>query len=397
MTSLEAGDQTEEGSICIGDELLTLTSKPKSRAYIPIDALRRHLCILGTTGSGKSTCAEIICTELQRLHVPTLVLDRTGEYAGSIGRSQEANILTPGKNLTIALFKRREEGGGAIAFPLDAQIEEMVSLLDHYNHVSYAGGLSPLQARVLREVLDEYYHGTTQTLTVSGLISKLREYEEGVAEFRGWPESVEALVSRLWPLTVGSMGEALDRSYETFSVDDLFKPQLSVVDLSVVPDDRAKSLFSQVVLKEIYDAVKRGEMTDKLRLVVVIDEAQHIAPNEKGYISIPEKAAIELRKYGLCLALCATRPSLISPNIIANSNTLISFMLNNEEDIETVAGFFVGGSRDGHLKDNLRKLPVGEALVQLNHPQPRDAARWRIGTEEQRRNLESIQPNRRTR
>ena len=124
-----------------------------------------------------------------------------------------------------------------------------------------------------------------------------------------------------------------------------------------------------------------------VRLGLVLDEAQQLAPNEHGYISIPEKCAIELRKYGFCLALCATRPSLISPNIIANSNTIISFMLNNQDDIETVAGFLVGETRDGRIKEMLRKLPVGEALVQLNHPQPRDAARCRIGTEDQRRLL----------
>ncbi|MGH9917683.1 MAG: hypothetical protein ACRD6W_02240, partial [Nitrososphaerales archaeon] len=65
---------------------------------------------------------------------------------------------------------------------------------------------------------------------------------------------------------------------------------------------------------------------------------------------------------------------------------LISFMLNNQEDIDTVAGFLVGGG-NGHIKETLRKLAVGEALVQLNHPQPRDAARCRIGTEGQRQAL----------
>jgi hypothetical protein len=85
--------------------------------------------------------------------------------------------------------------------------------------------------------------------------------------------------------------------------------------------------------------------------------------------------------------VCATRPSLVSPNIIANSNTLISFMLNNQDDVDAVAGFLVGGARDAHVKETLRGLPVGEALVQLNHPQPREAAKCRIGTAAQRRLL----------
>jgi len=116
-----------------------------------------------------------------------------------------------------------------------------------------------------------------------------------------------------------------------------------------------------------------------------VDEAQFLAPNERGYTSVPEKCAIELRKYGFSLVMCATRPSLISANVVANSNTLVSFMLNNQDDVETVAGYFVGGLKDGRVQETLRRLPVGEAMVQLNHPQPRDAIRCRIGTEEQRR------------
>jgi hypothetical protein len=53
-------------------------------------------------------------------------------------------------------------------------------------------------------------------------------------------------------------------------------------------------------------------------------------------------------------------------------------MLNNILDIETVAGYFVGGTRDDHVKDMLRQLPVGEAMLQLNHPVPKSPARCRV-------------------
>jgi len=382
MHDMDIPDETT--SLCIGEELLTLNGRPKHKAAIPLDALTRHMCILGTTGAGKSTCAEIVCHELARLHVPTLVLDRTGEYVSSLGKLPGVNTLTPGENLVICLFKRKDERPDNEAFPLGAQIEDWVSLLDHFLHTSYSAGLSPLQARVLREVFEQYCHGARQPLTITNLILKLREYEDDVADFRGWPESIEAIVSRLVPMTVGVVGKALDRSYETFKIDQLFEPGLNIIDLSVIPEDGARNLLSQVVLKEVYDVIRRKEKTGALRLVVLLDEAQYLAPNDRGYISIPERCAIELRKYGFCLAVCATRPSLISPDIIANSNTLISFMLNNQDDIDTVAGFMVGGAAGGHIKETLRKLPVGEALLQLNHPQPRDAARCRIGTESQR-------------
>jgi Helicase HerA, central domain len=362
-------------SIVIGDEITSLDSKPRGPALIPLEALRRHVCILGTTGSGKSNCAKVICHGLDELGVPTVVLDRTGEHAQAFAGIHGVKILTPGDNLVTPTFKIADMSGRD---DILSQIEDWVSLLDHFNHVSNSAGLSPLQARILREVLWQHYQGTTETLTISGLISKLRAYERRVGNLNGWSESIEALVSRLWPMTVEGVGEALDRSYETFGIDELFDPRLKILDLSRLRDDRAKNLLSQVVLKHLNVAVRSRGQTAELRVVVVIDEAQHLAPNERGYISVPESFAIELRKYGLSLVACASRPSLVSPNVIANSNTVISFMLNNTLDIETVAGYFVGGTRNDHVKDTLRQLPVGEAMLQLNHPVPRSPARCRV-------------------
>jgi len=364
-------------SIVIGEEITSLDSKSKGAALIPLDALRRHVCIMGTTGSGKSNCAKVICRELNELGIATLVLDRTGEYTEAFSSKLGVRVITPGENLVVSIFKLSEKRGRS---DICSQIEAWLSLLDHFNHVSNSAGLSPLQARILREVLWQHYEGTSRTLTITGLIEGLREHERQVRDLNGWSESIEALVSRLWPMTVEGVGEALDRSYETFEIGELLEPRLKILDLSKLRDDKAKNLLSQVLLKNLNVAVRAMGQTEGVRIVVIIDEAQHLAPNEKGYISVPENFAIELRKYGLSLIMCASRPSLVSPNVIANSNTIISFMLNNMLDIETVAGYFVGGTRDDHVKDMLRRLPVGEAMLQLNHPVPRSPMRCRVAS-----------------
>ncbi len=354
----------------IGDELYVMDRKTKGPAFIPLDALRRHVCILGTTGSGKTTSAAIICRALAEQGVSVAIIDRTGEYVELLQDLPDRSVLRPGENLTIALFRLTD------AKHLSSQLEDWISILDHFFHVSYYCGLSPLQTRVLREVLAEYYHGTKDTLTISALISKLDHYKRRVKDLNGWLESIEAVISRLYPLTVDLVGSTLDRPYDTFQVGQLFGSGLTIADLSSLPDDRAKNLISQVILKQLYDAIKRSGRSSDLRLVAVVDEAQHLAPHEESYISIPERCAIELRKYGLSLIVCATRPSLISSNIIANSNTLITHMLNNGNDIERVAGFLVGNLAS--LKNLLRLQPVGHALVQVNHPTPLPAAFCRM-------------------
>src|SRR5712692_8482187 len=73
---------------------------------LPTEALPRHICITGTTGSGKSTSACVLAYELARNSIPTIILDRTGEYADLLGKFPWMTKLQPGKNLVMALFQR---------------------------------------------------------------------------------------------------------------------------------------------------------------------------------------------------------------------------------------------------------------------------------------------------
>ncbi|MDE1852144.1 MAG: DUF87 domain-containing protein [Thaumarchaeota archaeon] len=365
----------DQEPLVIGERMLTLDPRPQGRATIDVDALSRHLCILGTTGSGKSTCAGVLSLELQRMKIPEVILDRTGEYVELLS-SLNPTVLTPGKNLVISPFDPKD----TYAYK---QIEDWISLLDHFSHVTHGIGLSPLQYRVLREVFDTYFHGTRRPLAIHELLSRLEDEEKDFTELRGWSESIEALISKLWPLTHGVVGKTLNTYSRNFDVQQLFEPGLTIIDLSPLPDDRGKNMLSQIILKEVYEEVRKNGRTGSVRLVMVLDEAQHLAPNEKGYVSIPERCAMELRKYGFSLVTCATRPSLISQNIIANSNTLICHMLNNQLDIEYASGFFIGSN----IKDSLRRLPVGTAMLQVNHPEPKDSARVRVGTVIQRKML----------
>ncbi len=337
--------------------------RPGGPVRLPLSALTRHVCILGATGSGKSTTAMHIGRNLASKGVPTVTLDRTGEYARFLGNVEHVRILEPGRNLNMALFQY--EGGASLA----AQIEGWLGMLGHYMTVTFSSQLSPLQSRVLREVLAQYYNGTHEILTVSKLISKLQQYEERFRQRGGWEESIEALVSRLVPLTVDLVGKTFDLPYSTFDLDSLFDGSVSIFDMSAMGEDGGKNLLSQMVLKRIYQAMRAKDLTNEVRLVTIIDEAQHLAPNTE-YFSIPERCAIELRKYGFSLINIATRPMLISPNILSNSSTIIAHLLTNERDINAVADYFLDGSDNRAMKRAVRTLPTGSAVVQMNFPIP---------------------------
>jgi hypothetical protein len=295
--------------------------------------------------------------------ISTVILDRTGEYAKHLGRAERVRVFEPGKNLKMALFQF--ENGAS----LGSQVEGWLGMVNHYTAVTFGAQVSPLQARVLREVLAQYYNGTNETLTVSKLIAKLQQYEERFRRRGGWEESIEALVSRLVPLTVDLVGSTFDLPYSTFDLDSLFDGSVSIFDMSAMEEDGGKNLLSQMVLKRVYQAMKARDLTDEVRLVAIIDEAQHLSPNT-DYLSIPERCAIELRKYGFSLITIATRPTLISPDILSNSSTVIAHVLTNERDITMVTDYFLDGSENRALKRSLRTLPTGSAVVQMNFPVP---------------------------
>jgi type IV secretory pathway VirB4 component len=215
-----------------------MSPEPKGEVRLPLSSLARHVHITGTTGSGKSTTAKVICAGLAENHIPTVVLDRTGEYAEAFAGSEKGVLIVkPGDDLSIALFDF-EEGD------LETQIAGWLSLLNHFYLVCYEQELSPLQGRLLRQVLADHYHGSKKVLTITELIYGLEYLMEKNEDKGGWPESLEAAISRLWPLTIAKVGATFNRSYSTFKVGQLFEPNLTIIDLSVLPDDNARNLLS---------------------------------------------------------------------------------------------------------------------------------------------------------
>ncbi|MBC7091363.1 MAG: ATP-binding protein [Nitrososphaeria archaeon] len=152
-------------------------------------------------------------------------------------------------------------------------------------------------------------------------------------------------------------------------MDKIIFDGLTVIDLSVLPTDEAKNFLTNIVCDRVYRLGRRLEPSNKLKLLLLVDEAHNIAPHILNYIGVLEKIAIELRKYGVSLATVSTRPSLVSKNIIANSNLIISHALISNEDIRLVLNYMVNELEQEQYIHLLRTLDVGEALVQANLPE----------------------------
>jgi hypothetical protein len=162
----------------------------------------------------------------------------------------------------------------------------------------------------------------------------------------------------------------------------LFEPGVHVFDLGALQTDEGRNLLSQVVCRLVMDRGRDMGRTDALRLVLVVDEAHHIAPNQYGYQGVLERYAIELRKYGMGLLVMATRPTQVSENIMANCNAIVCHSLTSGKDVDLALNYMVNRLEADRFMSDLRLLDVGECLVQLNDKSTQVPAKCKIGLPE---------------
>jgi len=119
-------------------------------------------------------------------------------------------------------------------------------------------------------------------------------------------------------------------------------------------------MFSLVLLNLLNLFSRKNEITNKPKLVIMIDEAQNIASkeNENGIL---EKMFMELRKYGLGIILACQRPSIINQNILANSCCLILHQILNSYDVNYLKNFSIISSSE--IENALYSINEGEAVV----------------------------------
>lgn len=129
-------------------------------------------------------------------------------------------------------------------------------------------------------------------------------------------------------------------------VDKIFGNQntpwrVHVVNLRQVPQDLMPLVLGSML--ELYSQVlfRRGQGNSSATLLV-LEEAHHylrpVPDGDSGASSLAyERLAKEGRKFGLSLWLSTQRPSEISPTVLSQCNTWVSFRLTSEQDLRVIS------------------------------------------------------------
>jgi len=291
-----------------------------------------HVLITGATGSGKTTTAALI---VSRMIVPALIVDPHGEYADKLRRERKRVI------------RARETALNPLA-PLPGETpEQRAAAFTSLLVALYKIG--PLQQQLLYEtLLDAYSSLRVPTLAdVERLLAKAASVEPRAAQLLQYLRMLRTRVLE---------GKAVAL--------ELFLPredEAVIVDLSGMTREQ-QILYTDTLLRHIDMWLRSLGETDKLRLLLIIDEAHLFA--KEG--SIVEKMLMELRKYGLAVLLSTQQASALPSPVLSNIGTLIALRQGEPKENNYISRFLSGVDESDRLRVlqyTLSSLPKGYAVI----------------------------------
>ncbi len=339
------------------------------------DLLAKHLLIVGSTGSGKSSAVTCI---LQRLladhaHAHVVILDVHNEYAAAFGGLVEPinldNFSLPFwmldfTEMVAALVSRDAHYDAEVEILSDAVVQAKKRYSE--SATSRAGALRKADNANMVITVDTPtpFRMSDVMLWLDEQLGKL-ERTQFMLPYRRLKARIESLVTdQRYNFMFGSlsvqdtMGEVLAR---LFRVPGEGRP-ISVIDLSTVPPEILDVVIS-VISRLAFDLAVWSK--GGLPMLLVCEEAHRYAPAAEQKF-VPTRQALsriaqEGRKYGLSLCLVTQRPSELDSTILSQCGTAVVLRLSSERDQDVIRGSTYEGMVD--LVDFLPLLGDREAIV----------------------------------
>ncbi|HEU0002039.1 MAG TPA: ATP-binding protein [Ktedonobacteraceae bacterium] len=316
--------------------------------WSPAIAGSPHLFILGIPGQGKSWTITRILKELGEQHVPSLVLDFHGQFADS--KSPFVGMIRPliidaAQGLPFSPFEcTREPGAGgwkAASYALAEIFAYVTKMGQMQRDIIYTAIQDAYKARGFadEDAIGLEYPASEEVL------KRIRQEEQA--------RHVNNVSARCRPLL------EMDLFHPVEQASDLLSSIRAgmVIDLHNLYSEELQLAAGAFVLRKLYRDMFRWGYAERLRLVVVLDEAHRLARD----VTLP-RIMKEGRKFGIAVVVASQGMNDFHQDILGNAGTKVIFRMNYP-DSKRVSGFIRG--RQGHdLGDRISQLPVGSAYVQ---------------------------------
>lgn len=393
LSSILGSVDASPAGIHLGDDL-----RGGGRLMVDLESLvSRHVAVLGSSGQGKSCFTAAVLQQVANMPKARVVIfDINGEYEDAFpaanyppGAIQVTRIGgTEPNSYRIPYYALGRLGLQRLLLPSDkTQRPALTFALDHLNQVKWfpAFGGVGLAADAQASLFDDCR--SDRVYEAQAIIESLRAGTPAPA--LSWPPmqalgpliadshaiaparngferhawnygNIAPLITRIARFVDDEMfkdvvsvdggpgcGGALNwRSESKAVVERLFGGdevdwRVHIVDLRRVSHDLTPFVLGAVLELYAFELFRRGQ-EEKRETLLVLEEAHHYlrqmgtgdeaVNNALAY----ERLAKEGRKFGLALWLSTQRPSEISPTVLSQCNTWVSFRLSSEKDLSAI-------------------------------------------------------------
>lgn len=339
-----------KGDFLIGEQLRM--GEPVGPFYLSMEDISRHIAILGSTGSGKSSLVKVLLDEVLSHADSDLrvwIFDFHGEYYDLACKfSDEFYVLIPASTeipLALNIFQPRENPENYAHF-LHRLLSEILRSSEMV--------LSPQMERVLGLAVRETVLDRGNPIH---FVYNLWKYSN-IVDTSTSRMTFTALINRLRNVFTGLAGRVFWVLRSNIEVTDLVRRNV-LFDLSLM--SRGGVFKGDILI--LVNVILRYAFTELMRqrnrkLLVVVEEARYVLPwraRTSSADTLPSEDLITLsRKYGLFLVVVAQSPNVVSQDVLSNAGTLFLFHTPDATDLL---------QRD--LTQVLSLLPPRECLVRL--------------------------------
>ncbi len=311
-----------------------------------------HLFILGIPGQGKSWTTIRLLSELGAQQVPALVLDFHGQFAdpqGDFVRTVHPTVLDAARGLPFSPFECKRD-----AFSLDWK----TNAFEVAEIIAYVAKLGIVQR-------DDVYKAIAEAYRAHGFRDSMSEVEARDVVY----PTLEEVSQRLEYEEQRRHGaNVMARCRPLFDMH-LFRPDTHgpsllsllrdglVIDLHHLKIEDVQLAAGAFVLRKLYRDMFQWGPADRLRLVVVLDEAHRLAKD----VTLP-KIMKEGRKFGVAVVVASQGLNDFHPDILGNVGSKIIFRMNYPESKK--ASGFIRAYPGQNAVERIEQLSVGSAYVQ---------------------------------
>ena len=358
---------------------------------ISLNDLTKHMLIVGTPGSGKTTFSVSLLDRLWKDHrIPFLVIEPAkNEYRALVQSIPDLQVFTPGKNF-ISPFVFNP-----FVPPKNVKLETYKSTLK----TAFAAAVSmstPLD-KIFEEAVNNCYSDfrwlDTYTSDDKGRIFNITDF------IKCFEETFEAIgytgdaknIGRAGLVRLQSLVNLFDNYYSIPIEDLLTKP--TVIELAAIENSDQKALIISLLLLSVLAYVNSNYLGEgRLRNVILLEEA-HVLLNadtnsgegEANPSAIAQglvkRMLAEIRSYGVGIVIADQSPRKVTTDVVALTDIKLAFRLVEATDKEILAN---SSNMNEAQEQRLAKLKPGEVFLffgKLDEPEEIKTEDYRLAND----------------